>query len=194
MFPTTHDITPEVLPDCLRFLRGLLEPGNRVLIVSKPHVDCIAAICEQLEAHRSQVLFRFTIGSDDDGILGYWEPGAPTFPERLASLQHAHGLGWETSVSIEPMLDAPNIVRLVDALEPFVTDSIWIGKMNDIGRRVAVETDADRRQVRRIERNQLDGAIRTVYESLRDRPVVKWKESIKDVVGIDRPQVAGLDI
>jgi DNA repair photolyase len=81
MFPTTHDITPEELGPCLTVLGKLLAAGNEVLIVSKPHLACIQAICDQFADHRSQILFRFTIGADNDDLLRYWEPGAPDFAD-----------------------------------------------------------------------------------------------------------------
>ena len=74
---------------------------------------------------------RFTIGAMDDDVLRYWESGAPSFAERLAALKHAHGQGFRTSVSAEPMLDVPHAVELYEAVVPFVTDTIWFGKMND---------------------------------------------------------------
>ena len=44
MFPTTHDITPASLPVCLNQIQKVLSAGHSILIVSKPHADCIAAI------------------------------------------------------------------------------------------------------------------------------------------------------
>jgi len=70
MFPSTHDITPSILSECLTVLRKLLEAGNQVLIVSKPHLECIRAICRDFEQYKSQIQFRFTIGSRIDAILG----------------------------------------------------------------------------------------------------------------------------
>src|ERR1039457_4031334 len=91
--------------------------------------------------YHEAILFRFSIGAMDDSILGYWEPGAPTFSERLSCLQYAHAQGYATSVSCEPLLDAPGAIALFDALEPYVTNSIWIGKMNEMLRRAAPGTD-----------------------------------------------------
>ncbi|HRU05077.1 MAG TPA: radical SAM protein, partial [Candidatus Brocadiia bacterium] len=130
MFPTTHDITPDTLDACLYFLANILRPGNRVLIVSKPHLPCVQRLCADLRPAADRVQFRFTIGADDDALLRYWEPGAPPFAERFASLAHAHAAGFRTSVSAEPLLDAPNVQRLVDRLRPHITDTLWIGKLN----------------------------------------------------------------
>jgi len=192
MFPTTHDITPDFLNPCMEVIENLLRAGNDLLIVSKPHFDCIRAICGRFATYRGTILFRFTIGAMDDSILGYWEPSAPTFAERLQCLQYAHAAGYATSVSLEPLLDAGNVRPLFDALEPYVTDTIWIGKMNDARRRAAPGTSA--LAIARIEAGQTDEAVRRVYEQLKDEPKVRWKESYKAVLGLELASVAGLDV
>jgi DNA repair photolyase len=112
MFPTTHDITPEFLEPCITVLKKLLEAGNRVLVVSKPHLACIERICKEFSQYKDRILFRFTIGAFDNDLLAFWEPGAPTFDERLACLKLAYDCGFQTNVSVEPMLDSPNVVAL----------------------------------------------------------------------------------
>ena len=86
MFPSSHDITPNNLDACLTVLKNLLDAGNRVLVVSKPHLVCIKEICERFESFKKRILFRFTIGACDDRILSYWEPNAPVYDERKHSL------------------------------------------------------------------------------------------------------------
>jgi len=44
MFPSTHDITPASLAVCLQAIDAMLARGHSLLIVSKPHVDCIEKI------------------------------------------------------------------------------------------------------------------------------------------------------
>ena len=191
MFPSTHDILPDFLEPCLAVLRNLLAAGNEVLLVSKPHLACIEAICQQCQAWRSQVVFRFTIGARRDDLLAYWEPGAPGYGERLASLQYAYGAGYQTSVSCEPLLDADDAVGLFDELEPWVTDTIWLGKMNQIASRVIAGTS--RKAIQRIEAGQTPERIRGIYQALQDRPKVRWKESYKAVLGLELAREAGLD-
>jgi DNA repair photolyase len=194
MFPTTHDITPKTLGPCMTVLRHLLEGGNRVLVVSKPHLECIKEICKKFADFRDTILFRFTIGACDNDLLRYWEPGAPTFEERLASLKHAFKHGFQTSVSIEPILDSSNVVRLFSKLEPWVTDALWIGKMNRIRNCTPVVTREDQRRIAEVEAGQTDERIGGIYAELEDRPKVKWKESIKEVVGLELSGEAGLDV
>ncbi len=131
MFPTSHDITLKSLDHCRLVLRKLLQAKNNVLITSKPNLNCITLLCKEFESFKAQIQFRFTITSCNDEVLKFWEPGAPTFNERLQSLTLAHVAGFKTSVSIEPFLDKDPF-ELIEILYPYVTESIWIGKMNYI--------------------------------------------------------------
>ena len=123
-------------------------------------------------------------------LLSYWEPGAPSFEERYACLRYAFGQGYATSVSAEPLIEAAKVRELATALLPWVTDSLWIGKMNHIKSRVT----ADARAIDAIKAGQTDARVREIYESLRDEPKVRWKESYKSVLGLAMPKSAGLDI
>ena len=192
MFPTTHDIEPEFLDECLTVLRNLLEAGNEVLIVSKPHLECVQAICKELEPFRDQVTFRFSIGAMDNSILGYWEPGAPQLVERCKSLLYAFTAGWKTSVSCEPYLDHPsNASVLYATLAPRVTDTIWFGKLNHIRQRCP---DASEEAIARIERCQTDDNVLMIYESLKDEPKVRWKDSYQAVLAQLGIEVRGLEV
>jgi len=199
MFPTTNDITPGNLPNSLGVLKKMLLAGNDVLVVSKPHLDCIVSLCHNLTDHQDQILFRFTIGSGNDNVLAFWEPGAPGFSERLAALTYACKTGYKTSVSMEPILDTDedDIVVLVEQLDPWVTDSIWLGKMNSVERRLKLNgewNEATERMAAALMVSQTDYCIKKLYARLKDHPDVKWKESIKKVVGLEVPTEKGLDV
>jgi len=193
MFPTTHDITPRFLEPCLTVLRKLLEAGNEVLVVSKPHRECIAAICDMASPYRDQLTFRFTIGAVSDRILSWWEPGAPRFSERLVCLGLAKSWGFQTSVSAEPCLDFERVDELIARCLPLVTDSIWIGKMNHAKRRVRPRNDEEREAVALLEHEQRDGVIHALYQRWCEEPKVKWKDSIKRVVGLPLVDEIGAD-
>ena len=187
MFPTTHDITPAIADPCATVLSNLLAAGNRVLLVSKPHLSVIRWLLGgPRRMFVSQLLLRFTIGSDDTPLLASWEPGAPSFDERLEALAWAHAEGFETSVSIEPMLDAENIDRLVSRLAPHVSHSIWIGRMNHIG--CYVRGDASE-----IEQTQTADVLGGILRRLNNNPLVRWKESMKKLAGFAVSTTAGLD-
>jgi len=198
MFPTQHDIFPENLDDSVTVLLKMLRAGNDVLIVSKPHLDCIDRLCWEFEAFRDQILFRFTIGSVNDNTLALWEPGAPDFTERFAALQRAFTEGYRTSISMEPLLDTDEdrIVRAVERFDPVVTDAIWLGKANNLMQRLKANNELPEMQLpaERLIESQSDDRILALYERLKEHPKVKWKDSIKKIVGLGRPTEAGLDI
>ena len=117
----------------------------------------------------------------DGQILSFWEGNSPPFEERKRCLVRAHELGFDTSISIEPMLDPEHIDELVADLLPYVTETIWIGKMNHIGR-MKVDTPELAEAVERIEAGQTTERIEKIYGRLNDIPQIRWKSSIKDIV------------
>ncbi len=197
MFPTQHDITPANLDLCLNVIREKLqaEDVKRLLIVSKPHQECIEAICSLFRDHRDKILFRFTIGSIDNEILRFWEPNAPTFEERLNCLKHAYENGFGTSVSCEPMLDM-NIEAVVKQASPFVTDAFWLGRGNLLCQRVGANCPNDEETINRAKEltaQHNSQFIWDLYHRLKDNPKIKWKESVKKVVGLPVAVEAGTD-
>ena len=192
MFPSSHDITPHNLLACLIVLRKLFDAENRVLIVSKPHLECIAAICRAFEKYKDQILFRFTIGATDNRILSFWEPNAPTYEERKETLKHAFQKGFETSVSVEPMLDSDHIEDLVNDLIPYVTDAVWIGLMNHLNG-ITVKDEAVKIELQRIRDGQTEEKIMAIYQRLRGNAKIKWKSHVKKIVGIPLAEKSGMD-
>ena len=202
MLPTTHDLTDATLEPMIKIARRLLHAGNELLIVSKPDPRLLERLLIGIQSHkysaRELVLFRFTIGSYLDNTLRFWEPRAPLFSYRLASLYMCRRDGWRTSVSCEPMLERrERMVELVDMLDPFVTDSIWLGKMNQARARLkhngVTFNEELLYRLDEIERAQADGEIGLLYKALKGNSLVRWKESIKKVVGLELATEAGLD-
>ena len=194
MVPSAHDITLKNLDAGIKVIEKLLDAGNELLIVSKPRLRCIEELCHRFDYARDRILFRFTIGALNDEILSFWEPGAPVFAERMTALQLAHRLGFSTSVSIEPMLEIERVGELVAALEKYVTDSIWTGKMNHTRKNARMFDDETKMAFADIEARQSDNRIVEVYHQLKDHPKIKWKEGIKTIVGIDQAPKDGMDI
>ena len=92
------------------------------------------------------------------------------------------------------MLDSANIDSLIGDLLPYVTDSIWIGKMNHL-RRFGKGADAVFQQaIERIRRGQTDSIIKLIYRKHKDNSMIKWKAEIKKVVGIPLAKKEGMDI
>lgn len=184
MFPSTHDITPRNLFQSLILITKLLTAGNKVLIVSKPHWSCITAICGELKPFMDQVNFRFTIGSTYNKTLEFWEPGAPNFIERISCLQYAHKCGYKTSVSCEPMLD-PYVANLYEACSDFVTESFWVGKMRKFKQRVdlsGISEDDYKKFIEPLLVTLDDNFIKLIYETMKEYPLIRWKDSIRAVV------------
>jgi DNA repair photolyase len=195
MFPSSHDITPLNLDKSIEFLNRLLNPGNKVLIVSKPHLIVIKRLCKELGSFKENILFRFTIGSIDTETLKLWEPNAPTFEERFSALKYAFKKGFKTSVSCEPMLDNKTF-QLVKKLEPYVSDSIWLGKANFLIRRLKMNGYNNNKTYKLaidLLDSQNEASINNLYDLLKHNKKVKWKESIKKIVNLDLSQVKGLD-
>lgn len=192
MTPSNHDITEANVGPFIVMLLKLLAAGNKVLVVSKPHRSCIERICRSIRPD-ARVLFRFTIGARSNKVLGYWEPGAPKFAERKASLKLAGDFGFKTSVSCEPNLCGPKIIDLFHELAPLVSDSIWIGKLNMPEQRVRVETPEDRLMLQKVLDGQTDRRVWEIYDALKAEPKVRWKESIKKVIGLPLATKAGAD-
>ena len=194
MIPSTHDITPGNIDAAETVLLKLLEAGNNILIVSKPQLECIKRLCDSLRPYKDQILFRFSVGFVGERARNFWEPNAPTYKERLDCLRMACEFGFETSVSAEPLLEPWRAKAIVDGLRPFITHSFWVGKLNELRARTKWLYPDGHTEIDRLEQWQTDEKVREVYETLKDDPLVRWKESYKKVIGLARPTTAGLDI
>ena len=190
MFPSTHDIYEWNMTECTEFILNNLKNGNKMLIVSKPRMNCIYYLCERLQDHKSQIKFRFTIGSADDSVLKFWEPGAPGYLERVHCVHHAHAEGYQTSISCEPYLD-DTIYSIIREVEELVTDTIWIGRMNKFEQRVDTSKWGDREwgYAHKMFDAQTDDAVLKLHEHFKDNEKVKWKDSIKKVLGLPEEEI-----
>ena len=196
MFPTSHDITVRNVEPCIAALKRILEPGNEVTIVMKPTLSAVTRLCDELTAFKDRILFRFTIGSLDEEVIRYWDVGAPSAEQRLECLELAYRRGYATSVSIEPMLDT-NPHAIIEATRPFVTDSIWLGRANNLNSIVAINCPGDeeaKRRARELLHSQPDEWLVGLYERYKDDPLIRFKDSIKKAAGIEQPIEKGLDV
>lgn len=182
MIPSSHNITPgnvSIAPDVMR---KLLATGNELLVVTKPHYSCTTRMVDTFLPKKQQIRFRFTIGSADSSVLKLWESGASDFEERLASVRYAYEKGYSTSIFCEPLLDA-HFEVLYEAVEPFVTDAIWVGKMNMAQKRVKTNTQGTFPQeaIDNLLAGQDDLHIIALFKAFNEKPKIQWKESIKRV-------------
>lgn len=183
MFPTSHDISTTYLSVYRCHLFNILNAGNSVVIVSKPHRECIEAICREFSLFRDKMLFRFTIGGLNDEVMRHWEPGAPTLPERLDCLRYAFENGYNTSVSAEPMLcGREEAEKLYYTVVPYVTKDIWFGKMKYIGGLKNNLNPVIADQAKAILESQSTDEILRLVDALKDLPKVAWKDSIKELM------------
>jgi hypothetical protein len=188
MHPSSHDILPQFIDVELDVIRSMLANGNRLLLVTKPHLMCVQKICDGVRDYRDRVLWRMTVGSTSDKVLSLWEPGAPEFGERLASLRYARDAGYSTSVSIEPILDPSiNMVeRTVSLVSPYVTDSIWIGTGKKMRQRIAVNGFKDDKEIQEAVSALVDyWSEETVLELVKrfqNECRIKWKDQIEAIL------------
>jgi len=183
MFPQSHDITPQHLDENIIMIRKILTPGNKIFLVTKPHLECVKRICSEFYNYRDTLHFCFTIGSTNSDTLKFWEPGGTSFEERLRCLKLGYSLGFKTSVSSEPLLDT-NIDDLVKKLTPFITHHIWIGKMNyprqTLGMNGFTNDSETMERVEELIRFQTNPQIiRHYYEKYKDNHKVEWKENFR---------------
>jgi len=178
MFPSSHDIVdiPGIREACFTTLGKLLESNNEVLVTTKPNFSIIQQIDNLYSGYKKYLQFRFTITSADNNLLKFWEPNAPLFEERLDSLKYAFDRKYRTSVSIEPFLDRKPQV-LVSIVEPFCTESIWIGKMNYIPSDSTLPNDLQT-FYSEVRKNYEIEHLLQIYNDLRSLQKIRFKDSV----------------
>lgn len=184
MFPSSHDIVdiPEVKEVCLTVLKNLLDADNEVLVTMKPNLNVTKDIVARFEEFKETMQFRFTITSNNNAILSFWEPNAPSYEERLESLILAYKEGYKTSVSVEPFLD-DDPVPLIKDLSPFITESIWIGPMNHMPRKNIADEDVP--EYERIRHTKHRENLQRIHDELIDVPNIRFKDSMKIILGLE---------
>jgi len=83
--------------------------------------------------------FGSTIVFFDDAKRAEWEPGASPILDRIEAVKEAHRQGIYTWVSIEPIIDADEALKVIDALTGHV--DLW--KVGKINHNKAVESSID---------------------------------------------------
>jgi len=103
--------------------------------------------------------------------------------EEVPETMYAELRGFARSVSVEPMLaGVEETLRVVDNVSLCNPDTVWIGKMNKVRLRVSDKTPEIMRAIENVELDQRDDEILRLYQSLKDVPFVRWKDSIKVVL------------
>lgn len=182
MFPTTHDVTPSNVHECEAYLESMLRYGNRVLVVSKMSPTVAYCLARRLAEWRAQLEFRVTVGTPCESTRRYWEPGAPSYGDRMEAAEALKERGFTVSFSVEPLLcRLPQLKEMVEDMLP-TADSIWIGKLNKLRQRVRIETAEDEREAEWIERGQTDERVMEIVQAFLGDTVIRWKDSIREVM------------
>lgn len=130
MFPTSHDIFPENMKNYVEVCKKIMNAKNKIVCVSKPRLECVKFICEELSKYKKKFKFRFTISTNNNDIIKLWEPNATSYEERVECLKYAYEKGFKTSISMEPFLSDP--IKVIEDCEKYVKDKIWLGTMSDL--------------------------------------------------------------
>jgi DNA repair photolyase len=178
MFPSSHDIVnkQEIKDVCYDVIFKLIQSENDILITTKPDLTVTREILEKFDKYKSNIQFRFTITSNQNRLLKFWEKNAPLYEDRLESLKLAYKKGFKTSVSIEPFLDY-DPQKLISEIGPFVTESIWIGPMNYISRNNIEEID--QLEYLTVRKNYEFDHLKEIYDILKSNPKIRFKDSMK---------------
>lgn len=188
MFPSAHNITSNYFEYCIIVLKKLLRSGNEVLIVSKPEPDipCILKLLQILRPYKSQVEFRFTITSNNNEQLKFWEPNASSLDDRLNALFLTFNQRYLTSANIEPYLDK-NPIPLIKKVAPFSSE-IWLGFMNWVGWLPKINPTIDptilSEKIQYIKKISSWSNVQKIVENLKQlhediRSKIRFKDSIK---------------
>jgi hypothetical protein len=78
---------------------------------------------------RNRWKYGTTIIFQSEILREQWEPGAPPIAERVEALRQAHAMGIFTWVSVEPVVDPDEAIKVIEVLRGTV--DFWkIGKLN----------------------------------------------------------------
>ena len=99
-------------------------------------------------------------------------------------------MGYQTSVSAEPLLDK-NVDLLIDTLSPFITDTIWIGKEEQLMHRLSMNRYNDpltKQKAEELKEWQNDPQfIQHLYVTYKDNPMIRWKTTyLKEMSKIEK--------
>ena len=111
-----------------RALKYLFDHGRNVIILTKGGHRSERDF-DLLEANKEHVQYAVTlVFADDEEALEY-EPNAAPTSERIEVLKHAHDLGIETWVSLEPVYHPEDSLELIERTKGFV-DLYKVGTLN----------------------------------------------------------------
>lgn len=176
MFPSSHDIFSEYLNEYVTTAKKMLVAGHTLLIVTKPRHECIKKMIKEFDKYKSSILFRLTITTTEEKTAKYYEPNAPSIKERINCLKLLSENGYRTSVSIEPFLSNPK--KIVDIVEEYVSDDIWIGCMSGLN----INNEIDDEHKKELEKLYGKKSLSDIMTTLQDNKKVFWKTSVMKII------------
>jgi len=179
---TAHDIFWFNKAICFKFIKNMLDRNNSILFFSKPRWNIIKKFCEKFSLYKNLIQFRFTITTENNDLIKFWEINSSPFEERFKCLKFVYENGWKTSVIIEPFLDSPEeLIKLVNKIDPYINGTIWIGHMNNItsfkNLKKNKATDREIREYEKIRNNYKKENLIKIVNNLKDNPKIRYKES-----------------
>jgi DNA repair photolyase len=174
MFPSSHDLFPEMVEPALEVIRKILIAGHDLTIVSKPRIPVVDAIVNDdiVKNNLDRIVMRFSISTLDEDLVKKFEPNAPTIKERIECLRISREAGLMTGVSVEPYISDP--VNIVEGLEKtgYVSEDYFVGVMTK------EKTIAGTSEWDMVEPLYTREYLTSVIERLRDNKKVFFKTSI----------------
>ena len=115
-------------------------------------------------------------------MLAFWEPGAPSYEERRACLEYAYSQGFKTSVSMEPIVNIADIDAIIQDVDHFVTNDIWLGAMNYLNDMRKWADGELKAKIDMIETEQRVEVLAGIYLKYKHNPKIKWKsKTLKNI-------------
>lgn len=191
MYPGSHDIQIFGMDSHISIIERILKKKNRLLLVSKPRMNAIEILCDKFDIYFDQITFRFTIGSADNDVLKFWEPGDSSYDERMECLKYVYKRGFNCGISSEPMLDM-NPELIYENAKEFINDEIWFGTMNDVENRLSFNCPEDEEALARakeLTRAHDKQFLQNLHNMYKDDPKVKMKNAVKQILGLPPEQL-----
>ncbi len=130
---------------------------------------------EPLPNH-SLLLFGQTVTTLNDSVRQVLEPGAAPVDGRIEALRQARQAGFRVWLSVEPVFEGMDLLRLCELVEP---EEVWVGKLNHYSSQFALPPEEIHRQV---EEARASGFV--VREKRELREALKIEEERK-LVGLE---------
>jgi hypothetical protein len=85
---------------------------------------------------------------------------------------------------MEPMLDPPKTVDLVDRLLPYVTDTIWLGLLNKPKQRVKLDEDDDGEFLLTLLGYYESSLMNKIYKTLKNNKQIMWQKELRELLNV----------